>query len=129
MLKITINNHEHWANSDKEIEHLLRDHEASEYREIWIENDKANMCALAAGKIAWLMFLRFNGDAGFSSRNPNYTGAKDEMLEFMLSNGQMDEYPLSWTLPEETWVKAILHFAKTGQPIKTIQWHDDGGQK
>jgi len=71
------------------------------------------------------MFLRFEGDTGFSSRNPNYEGPENEMLKVKLANGQLDEYPLSWAYPENIWTKALLHFAKTGDPIDSVEWHDD----
>lgn len=41
------------------------------------------------------MYLRYNGDAGFSSRNPSYAGQPDANQEYYLSNGQREEYPLA----------------------------------
>ncbi len=55
------------------------------------------MCALINGSLGWLMYLRENGDAGFSSRIPKYTGSSDAKLEYFLSNDQRDEYPLPTT--------------------------------
>lgn len=48
------------------------------------------MMALINGEFGWLMYLREDSDAGFSSRNPIYTGSEDETMEFYLSNGQLD---------------------------------------
>jgi hypothetical protein len=70
------------------------------YQEIWITTDDwQSMCALVNGDIGWLMYLRREGDAGFSSRNPGYVGAPDATVEYLLNNGQRDEYPL-WTCPD-----------------------------
>ena len=52
------------------------------------------MVALINGEFGWLMYLRYDGDAGFSSRNPSYQGPSDAMIEYFLSNGQLDEYPV-----------------------------------
>jgi len=39
------------------------------------------------------MFLRENGDAGFSSRNSSYSGSPDALIDYYLDNGQHDQYP------------------------------------
>jgi hypothetical protein len=58
-------------------------------REVWIDvEDGPALCALFNGGIGWLMYMRESGDAGFSSRNPEYQGKADAVLEYRLSNGQ-----------------------------------------
>jgi hypothetical protein len=54
-----------------------------------------SLSALINGDMGWLMYLRYEGDVGFSMRNPNYIGAMDEVEEYYLENGQRDEYPKS----------------------------------
>jgi hypothetical protein len=44
---------------------------------------------------AWLMYRRHEEDAGFSTRNPAYTGPKNAMLPYVLNNGQRDEFPVA----------------------------------
>lgn len=40
------------------------------FQEIWEEGRHGQLlCALIAGSMGWLMYLRGEGDAGFSSRN------------------------------------------------------------
>ena len=71
-----------------------------QYDEIWVEaGDGQSMCALINGDLGWLMYLREPGDAGFSSRNPDYKGNPDATREYYLSNGQMDEHPAAWAIP------------------------------
>ena len=84
------------------------------------------MCALINGEVGWLMYLREEGDAGFSSRNPRFSGA-DSNLEFQLGNGQRDFYPSSWTLPISTVRAALDHFRSTGRPPTFVLWHNDSG--
>lgn len=99
------------------------------YKEIWVDTDENEqaMCALINGDFGLLMYLREEGDAGFSSRNPEYTGSNDETMEFYLSNGQLDEYPLSWVLPIEQIQRAIDYFEKYHEPPQFITWHNDSG--
>lgn len=97
------------------------------YKEICINNDEDEQCmiALINGNFGWLMYLREEGDAGFSSRNPDYQGGDTETMSFYLSNGQLDEYPLSWVLPIDQIKNALDYFDKNHRPPKFIIWHND----
>jgi hypothetical protein len=100
----------------------------SKYDEIWVEtSDGQAMCALINGNLGWLMYLRESGDAGFSSRNPNYTGPSDAMLEYFVSNGQGDEYPMAWALPIEEIRRALDYFERERKPPPFVTWHNDSG--
>ncbi len=83
------------------------------------------MVALINGEFGWLMYLRYDGDAGFSSRNPSYQGPSDAMIEYFLSNGQLDEYPASWALPTGDVRRALREFQTDGKPPVWIAWHSD----
>jgi hypothetical protein len=101
---------------------------SNQYKEIWLEvEDGQAMCALINGDKGWLMYLRDFEDAGFSSRNPNYNGDPEAVLEFYLNNGQRDEYPLSWILPIEELEIALEYFQKEKKPPIFITWHNDSG--
>jgi hypothetical protein len=101
---------------------------SSPYREVWLESPSGSLlCALINGGVGWLMYLRERGDAGFSSRNPEYVGSPDEMVEYELSNGQVDEYPRAWAYPIEVVGRALEHFRQTGMPPTFIEWYNDSG--
>lgn len=74
-----------------------------------------------------MMYLRHDGDEGFSSRNAAYAGPRELMMKFMLANGQMDEYPASWTYPVETVFDALVAFARDGRVPDSIAWFNDSG--
>ena len=57
------------------------------------------------------MYLRYNGDVGFSSRNIKYEGPAKSTIEYRLDNGRHDEYPASWTYPVDV-IEHALHFSK-----------------
>ncbi|MCI8648922.1 MAG: hypothetical protein HFG20_02285 [Anaerotruncus sp.] len=101
--------------------------EGSRYQEIWIEGDgdEQALMALINGDRGWLMYLREEGDAGFSSRNPDDQGTEGQ-LEFLLDNGQMDDYPVAWTLPLEQVKQALDYFEHYRKPPAFITWHNDG---
>ena len=98
----------------------------SRYREVWSNApDGQALCALINGDVGMLMYLRQPGDAGFSSRNPDYRGPPEAMIEYFLENGQRDEYPRAWALPIATIHRAIDYFRREHAPPPFIAWHHD----
>jgi hypothetical protein len=73
------------------------------------------------------MYLRENGDAGFSSRNLSYSGPADAFIDFYLENGQHDRYPASWALPLSEIQRAFEHFITRSEPASWLAWHNDSG--
>jgi hypothetical protein len=110
-----------------DLRHALASFTQERVREVWITvQDGPALCALFSGGNGWLMYLRKNGDAGFSSRNPDYRGEMDAMLEYQLSNGQSDVYPASWALPKILVIEALEHFVEYRDRPPFVQWQDDG---
>lgn len=83
------------------------------------------LSALINADSGWLMYLRKPGDAGFSSRNPQYDGPADALIEYVIDNGQCDQYPASWALPVPVIMQAIEYFQSTGLQPPFIAWHND----
>ena len=108
-----------------DLEQLNRSLESPEqFKEIWLKGENGeSLCALINGDIGWLMYLRFEGDAVFSSRNPNISSEED--IEFMLSNGQIDIYPKNWTYHINILREAMESFLKDGKIPHQVEWHDD----
>lgn len=99
-----------------------------QYQEIWIDKPGGRvMCALINGNAGWLMYLRYKGDAGFSSRNFDYDGAPSATIDYVLSNGQRDEYPAAWALPIDVVKRALDYFEKEGRPAPFVSWHNNSG--
>lgn len=108
--------------------HLERVHQR-QFSEVWVDAGEQGpaLLMLVNGSHAWLMYLRHHdGDTGFSSRNPHYTGPASATMPFLLGNGQIDEYPVAWTLSLEEASVACEYFvlSQGGQP-PDITWHDD----
>lgn len=98
----------------------------SDYAELWLNRvDGAALCVLVNREQAWLMFSRAEGDAGFSSRNPDYAGLLDAKVEFFLSNGQRDEYPAQWCIATVEALQAMRYFFEQGEKSPLVAWHED----
>jgi hypothetical protein len=101
---------------------------AGPFSETWVESpDGQALCALVNGDRGWLMYLRHDGDAGFSSRDPDYAGPADAEVEYRLSNGQRDSYPASWALPVAEVRRALAYFEEHNRPPPFVTWHNDSG--
>jgi hypothetical protein len=99
-----------------------------QFLDLWVETDDGqSMCGLVNGEAGWLMYLREGGDAGFSSRAPDYNGPEDASREYYLDNGQCDEYPAAWALPDGEIQRALEHFITRAEPAPWIIWHNDSG--
>ena len=97
-----------------------------QYREIWIDKpDDQSLSALISGDLGFLIYFRYSGDAGFSSRNPDYRGDEGATIEYFLSNGQRDEHPAAWALPIFTVHRALDFFRMQARPPNFIKWHND----
>jgi len=98
-----------------------------QFCEIWLyaESGWPAVCALVNGSSAWLMFLREDGDSGYSTRNANYAGAKDAVIEYFLSNGQRDEYPAEWDITTAEALRALEYFLEKQEMAPWLQWHEE----
>ena len=97
------------------------------FSEVWLYSDSSwpAICALVNGEAAWLMFLRQEGDSGFSTRNPNYAGPKDAVIEYFFSNGQRDEYPAERDITKSEALRALEHFMETQEMAPWLHWQEE----
>ena len=97
------------------------------FEEIWVRVGERALVALINNKrrVGWLMYLREDGDSGFSSRNPEYDGPAGKVIEYYLNNGQRDEYPASWAYPVGVVRRALSYFEREKKRPPFIKWHRD----
>lgn len=78
-----------------ELQKILEQIHRRPFAEAWMQPASAwpTICALVNSDAAWLMYLRFDGDAGFSTRNPGFSGTPHAVIEYRLTNDQRNEYP------------------------------------
>ena len=98
----------------------------SAFDDVMVESpDGQVLHALINGDRGWLMYLREAGDSGFSSRNPNYDGPPDAVIEYRISNGQHDLYPAAWALPVAEVRRALADFEREHRRPPFVDWHED----
>ena len=125
-MNITINGEQHTASGTEEKERLFASFAQTNDLEIWVSDENgSSLCALLNRRCGWLMYLRFEGDAGFSSRNPSMEEAEEPKEAFRLSNGQVDAYPSAWTIDRKMVFDALVEFVASGQRPTKVNWHDD----
>lgn len=81
------------------------------------------LCMLRNGGNAWLMYLSGQDDLSYHSLGDEEA---DGACSYLLTNGQVDEYPEAWCIDVEQCQRAFLAFFKTGgaQPA-VIAWEAD----
>ena len=110
-----------------DVRRALKEARKSGRAEVAVRREGESLTGLFSGGQAVLFLTGGEGEPGFSSRNPKYTGNPDARLTFTLSNGQEDEYPASWAVPGEDATRALEHYFLTGQRPSFIHWHDESG--
>jgi len=148
LVNLSVNSHGSLIASAAELRQELTAFAAEQFREIWVSVDQGgpSLAALLNGNIGWLMYLRHNnGDTGFSSRNPTFedsnaahnslafvsrfNGELVPVIKYRLSNGQVDQYPASWALPEQEIMCALEYFVEhEGDRAPFVHWHDDANR-
>src|SRR5271157_2919991 len=125
-MKLIINQNEFAIASVEELRAELARVAEEDFAEVWLRPaaDGASLCALINAESAWLMYLRHEGDPGFSTRNPEYSGAEDATIEYRLANGQLDRYPAAWAVSTKAALPALEHFFSTSERAPWLQWHE-----
>jgi hypothetical protein len=99
----------------------------TQFSEVWMQHAAGwpAIGALINGEAAWLMYVRHEGDAGFSTRNPQYAGPEKAVIEYYLSSGQRDEYPASWNITTAEALRGLEYFLEEEAMAPWLHWNDD----
>ena len=132
-MQFRLNNQERSIATVSDLRQHLEPVRHQQFSEVWltVNDDGPSLAMLVNGTQAGLMYLRNqDGDPGFSSRHPHYKGSAEATLEFLLSNGQMDEYPVACTLPlEEAFAACEYFLLSQGGQSPALVWHDDSSSQ
>ena len=92
--------------------------------EVWLTvPDGAAICLLKAGENAFLVYLREEGDSGFHSLGESNRPGNFQVI---LSNGQLDEYPLAWCIePKSAYLALSYFFENGGERAPFVGWQED----
>jgi hypothetical protein len=89
------------------------------------ERPEHNLFGLFNNDHAVLSYTRNIDEASFSARSNDVGSAAAQSLEFFLSNGQCDEYPVAETISSADAAKAFDYFFKQENLPPWIKWHKD----
>jgi len=123
-MQLTINHEVYEVSQQQELKQLLSN-VSSPFVEVWLNSPDRwpTLCALIHARSAWLMYLRCEGDSGFSTRNPEYRGSPEAVIEYRLANGQRDEYPAAWDISTAEAVRALEYFLIEEKMAPWLEWH------
>ncbi len=126
-MELDINNVLHEVTNVDKLRARLAQLTQTQFSEVWIHHTAGwpAVCALINGEAAWLMYMRYEGDAGFSTRNPQYTGPHKAMIEYYLSHGQCDEYPAAWNITTAEALRALEYFFDEKAMAPWLTWQDE----
>lgn len=105
----------------------LENYKNKEFAEIWLslnKQDTPSLCILVNKERAFVMYLRYNGDVGYTSRDLTKSNTT-EKIDFYLANGQLDKYPLFSTIPIQDAIKALQYFYLHQNMDPIITWYND----
>ncbi len=85
-------------------------------------NDGPILIVLLNPQRAFVMWMREEGDAGMHAVDPNADGSDSQ--EFVLSNGQVDEFSNFDTVSRELALDAVAHFLRARAPSPQLQWQE-----
>jgi hypothetical protein len=123
---VTLNDVPKPTNDVEDLRKLLIGLDREESNQVVLERESGEaLFAQVLGGQAWLMYLMYDGDPGFTTRNPSYAGSPDDILAFTLPNGQTDEYPAGWWLPDQVVFRALEYFYAHGGMAPWLTWNDD----
>jgi hypothetical protein len=123
MVEITYDGNPMQVRSIEELDAVLVQSEHQPRFELWASVPSGpSMAMLRNEDNAWLMYLRFNGDAGFVSQGDL---TKTGKTSYVLANGEVGEYPLAWCIDLERCYQAVMYFfVNNGAKPEWIAWHE-----
>jgi hypothetical protein len=86
-------------------------------------HDETTIILLRNSTHSFAIYFRFNGDAGCTTHNPK--GTTIEMKDFILTNGQRDEYPTALLVDNKDGLEILQFYLLTGEMYPGIEWREE----
>jgi len=124
MIEVSFNGSNQHVESVEELACALDEFDEQDQFELWCSVPEGpSLCMLRSGARAWLMYLCFPEDAGHHSVGDTERNGTNS---FLLSNGQVDEYPAAWCIDLEQCYKAVAYFfVNVGDRAPWVNWQAD----
>jgi hypothetical protein len=123
MLLVKANGNELKAGSREDLDRSLSAVESTRALELSISIvGGPSLTMLRSDDLAFLMYLREEGDSGFVSGHPT---PATPVARFRLCNGQIDTYPVAWCIPVDACFRAVVFFyVNDGARSDRVNWHE-----
>jgi hypothetical protein len=110
--------------SDEQVLSAVREAISAGRGEIWIEHQRGPILGVVLGGArAMVLRLAESGDAGFNGIDPE--GSPEPSGEYVLANGQIDQYADRDTVEVRHVVPILVHFLATVERWPGVTWQDD----
>jgi hypothetical protein len=120
MIKLIINDKDKDLKTLTEVDNAILSIANLKSAEIWLEGyNEKKLCILLNETRAFFMYL---DEEESSYMVYDESESEDDYEDFLLSNGQLDEYPKAMTVDRNNINDAIKHYYNTGQRFKDMNW-------
>lgn len=110
--------------SEEQVLSAVREAVSAGQGEIWIEHQRGPILGLVLGGTrAMVLRLAEPGDAGFHAIDPK--APPEPSGEYVLANGQVDQYGDRDTVGARHVVPIVVHFLATTDRWPGVAWQDD----
>ncbi len=121
---VEANNETHKISTLKELEAIFRKHKVVDFMEYHVtDHQETSLLLLRNQTHSMAMYLRFYGDSGFTTMNPD--GEEEKSQNFLLSNGQMDCYSEDMLVEKSQGYDILRYYLLTGEMHPSIHWKEE----
>ena len=119
-MRITINDATRDIDSIADRNAFLSELKGLSSAEIWLEGPEGSkLCILINASRCFVMHME-NEDEYYVTFDKNEE--KDQYEDFVLANGQLDEYPKNMTVKKENLNSVVTHFFESQSRAESLSW-------
>lgn len=123
VVNVTINKQSYRITSLAQLQAIISKH-TDTYQEYSMSgHGERSLLVLFNPQKAMAIYFNYPGDSGFSTNNPN--GAEDVLQDFLLSNGQRDEYPESMLIDHRPAHDILRYYLLKGDRYADVVWVEE----
>ncbi len=124
-VSLTINGVTHSLTTLQELKQIVDRHEGKpDVQYILRRQDSSLLAILMNASHSLGIYMRYAGDSGYSTCNPKSN--PDSRQDFLLSNGQLDEYGEDMLTDIDTGYDMMRYFVLTGRMHPAVAWREEG---
>ncbi|KFF02809.1 hypothetical protein IX38_12625 [Chryseobacterium luteum] len=124
MLNLTLNEKKYSVTTLAQLDRIFKYSQDIQYVEFSFSGHHETAILLLKNlTYSFAIYLKFDEDTGFTTHNSK--GKDDEMQDFVLTNGQKDEYPTSQLVDNKDGLEILKYYLLTGKMYPDIEWREE----